>query len=372
LDPPVRRLSERVQWFGRRLKGRGVPVTTTGLQDALKSLTCIRMTRKDDFKIALRANLVSRMEDLGLFEQEFERFWTLQNEKGERPLNRPEFQCADSGGGPGQDPGGQTDNPRKAGFRYNRKERLALRDFKDWEIADWPEASAWLDRWVHPFLIRLTRRYTAGGGSLLEIRKMLHRSLRSGGEVLDLAYRQKRPKPRRLIFLADVSGSMEPYSRLFFLFVQAWMRTPLPVEIFAFSTRLTRLTPWLRHWSREELLDTVGQRVPQWSSGTRIGEALEGFIAKFGNKLLGRRSLPVIFSDGWDLGDPARLRLALGRLRRRCPKLFWLNPLMGGPEYQPLCLGMATALPFIDRLLPAHNLQALERTFRQLEEWVVP
>jgi uncharacterized protein len=365
-DFPDGRLSAQMSWFGRRLKRRGLPVTNTGLRDGLRSLACIDLTRKDDFRTALEANLVFRKGDLPLFEEEFDRFWTLWDKKEEKPRRRQDIRRADTAREQGEDPKGRPAGQSTAGLRYSREERLARRDFKDWEISDWREASAWLDRWVHPFLIRYTRRYEAGGGPLLEIRKMLRRSLRSGGEMLDLAYRQRRPRPRRLIFLADVSGSMEPYGRFFFLFVQAWMQTALPVEIFAFSTRVTRLTPWIRARSREEVLETVRQRVPQWSGGTRIGEALEGFSREFGNKLLGRRSLVVIFSDGWDLGDPIRLRQALSRLKGRCHKLFWLNPLMGCPEYRPVCQGMAAALPFIDRLLPAQHLLSLALVARHL------
>lgn len=370
-DFPSGRISEQMSWFGRRLKMTGLPVTHTGLGDALRSLTCIDLARKDDFQAALQANLVFRKEDLPLFKEEFERFWTLRDGEEEKPLRRREVHQADTAEEQVEDPEGERAGRWTVGFQYSREERLAQRDFKDWEISDWQEASAWLDRWVHPFLIRLTRRYESGRGPLLEIRKMLRRSLRCGGEVLDLAYRQKRAKPRRLIFLADVSGSMEPYGRFFFLLVQAWMQTPWPVEIFAFSTRLTRLTPWIRTRSREEIMESVQKKAPQWSSGTRIGESLDLFIKEYGHKLLGRRDLLVIFSDGWDLGDPIRLRQALSRLKRRCHTLLWLNPLMGGPDYQPLCQGMATALPFIDRLLPAHNLKALEWISRRLEAPVV-
>ncbi|MCU0580518.1 MAG: VWA domain-containing protein, partial [Desulfobacterota bacterium] len=363
---PEGRLSEQMARFGRRLKSKGLPVSHTGLRDALRSLACIDLSRKEDFRTALEANIVVRVTDLPIFHKEFELFWTWGEGKAEEPGDPWDSLLGARAEEQGEDPEGGSQGPRISGLRYSREESLAQRDFKDWELSDWPEAAAWLDRWVHPFLPRRTRRYEAGRGPFLEIRKTLRRSLRSGGEMMDLAYRQKRPRPRRLIFLADVSGSMEPYGRFFLLFVRAWMRTPLPVEIFAFSTRLTRLTPWISARSPGDILETVRQRVPQWSGGTRIGEALEGFQREFGGKLLGRRSLLVIFSDGWDLGDPLRLRRALSRLKRRCYRLFWLNPLMGCPEYQPVCQGMATALPFVDRLLPAQHLLALAQAGKHL------
>ena len=197
---------------------------------------------------------------------------------------------------------------------------------------------------------------------------MLRQSLRSGGDLINLFYQQKKVKPRRLIFLADVSGSMERYVRFFFLFVRACFKYSFPVEILVFSTRLTRLTPWFKSRKMEDVFEAVKANVPQWSSGTRIGESMDQFMREFGRKLLGTRSLVLIFSDGWDLGEPETLRGALSRLRRRCHQLLWLNPLMGCPDYQPICRGMAAALPLVDRLLPAHNLNALAEVVQTVEE----
>ncbi len=369
---PAGLLSEQMQLFGRRLQDRGLSVTTGGLRDALRSLACIGLGRRDDFRTALETNLVCHKEDLTLFDQEFDRFWGLLDKGDGRGLPLQAIAAADGTGASGEEPTGTQAKQKAAGALYSRNERLAEKDFKDWAASDWPEASAWLHHWVQPFLIRITRRYEPGQGHLLEIRKTLRASLRTGGDPLDLAFRKRRTKPRPLIILADVSGSMEPYARFFFLFVRAWMRLPLPVEIFAFSTRLTRLTPWIRSRDWEEVLETMRQRVPQWSGGTRIGESLELFLKEFSNKLPGRRSLVVIFSDGWDLGDPVRLREALTRLKGRCHKLLWLNPLMGSPEYQPVCQGMAAALPFVDRLLPIHNVSALNRMACTLEALLSP
>jgi uncharacterized protein with von Willebrand factor type A (vWA) domain len=177
-----------------------------------------------------------------------------------------------------------------------------------------------------------------------------------------LAFRRKKVKPRRLIFLADVSGSMEPYGRFFFLLLQAWLKAPFPVEFFAFSTRLTYLTPLIKSRKMEEVGEIVSRHVPQWSSGTRIGESLEQFLRTYGKKLLGTRSLVLVFSDGWDLGEPEVLQEAMRRIRRRSHKILWLNPLMGCPDYQPICRGMAAALPWVDRLLPFHNLKTLSES----------
>jgi uncharacterized protein with von Willebrand factor type A (vWA) domain len=355
------RLSGKVHRFGRRLKSLGVPVTISGMRDALQSLVYVDLYRKADFEIALRANLISRKEDLALFEGEFEQFWRsleIPEEHGPPEESGAGFSLwpADPGCGEEELPAGE----KKTGGLFSRAEVLAEKDFQAWEDDDWQEVSRWVQHWVLPLISRCSLRYRSSQrGSRLEIRKMLRRSLGVGGDLTALAFRRKKIKPRRLIFLADVSGSMEPYGRFFFLFLQAWLKAPFPVEIFAFSTRLTYLTPLIQSRKMEEVGEIVTGHVPQWSGGTRIGESLEQFLRTYGKKRLGTRSLILIFSDGWDLGDPEVLREALRRIRRRSHKILWLNPLMGCPDYQPICRGMAAALPWVDRLLPAHNLKAL-------------
>ena len=365
------RLSGRVHRFGRRLKSLGVPVTISGVRDALQSLVYVDLSRKTDFEIALRANLIFRKEDLGLFEAEFEQFW--------RSLEIPEEQgpAEESGVRPSlwpADLGSAEEEVRaveeKTGGLFSRADVLAEKDFKAWKEDDWQEVSRWVHHWVRPLINRCSLRFRSSPrGSRLEIRKMLRRSLRVGGDLTTLTFRRKKIKPRRLVFLTDVSGSMEPYGRFFFLFLQAWLKAPFPVEIFAFSTRLTYLTPLIKSKKMEEVGEIVSKHVPQWSSGTRIGESLEQFIRTYGKRFLGSRSLILIFSDGWDLGDPAILGEAMSRIRRRSHKILWLNPLMGCPDYQPICQGMAAALPWVDRLLPAHNLNALAGAVHTVEKW---
>ena len=362
-------ISRRVHRFGRRLKSLGIPVTISGVRDALHSLVYVDLSRKADFAIALRANLICRKEDLGLFEAEFEHFWRSQGipeQEGPKEESgvRPGFGSEDPGRGEEE----VTPVKKRAGVLFSHAEVLAEKDFQVWEEDDWQEVSRWTAHWIRPLINRCSLRFQSSHrGSRLEIRKMFRRSLRVGGDLTALAFRRKKIKPRRLIFLADVSGSMEPYGRFFFLFVQAWLNTSFPVEIFAFSTRLTYLTRWLKSKKMEELGEIVSAQVPQWSSGTRIGESLEQFQRIYGPKLLGARSILLIFSDGWDLGDPALLREAMRRLRRRSYKILWLNPLMGCPDYQPICQGMAAALPWVDRLLPAHNLRALAGVVNTIE-----
>jgi uncharacterized protein len=359
--PAQERLSERVLRFGRRLKSRGVAVTLTGVRDALGSLRYLDLSLKVDFETALRANLISRQEDLGVFETEFEVFWhSLEEPEGQEPGEdfgvRINGETADPGSGEELTAGGR----RSTGRLGSRAEALAEKDFQDWNAEDRPQVCRWVEQWIRPLIQRCSLRYhSSHRGPSLDIRKMLRRSIQFGGDLTAPVYRRKKIKPRRLIFLADVSGSMEPYGLVFFQFLRAWLKAPFLVEVFAFSTRLTYLTPLIKSRRMADVEEVVSAHVPQWSSGTRIGESLERFLRVYGRRLLGTRSLVLIFSDGWDQGDPEVLRQALTRIRRRSHKILWLNPLMGCPDYQPICQGMATALPLVDRLLPFYDLSTL-------------
>ncbi len=189
----------------------------------------------------------------------------------------------------------------------------------------------------------------------------MRRNLRYGGEIFDWAEREPKRKPRPLVIIADVSGSMERYTRLLLLFTYGLARAlEQKVEAFVFSTRLTRITRQLRERNLERALREVSHAVPDWSGGTRIGEALRSFNFDWGRRVLGRGALTLVISDGWDCGDPQVLRDEIARLQRSSRRLIWLNPLLGSPDYEPLTRGIQTALPYIDDFLPVHNLASLE------------
>jgi hypothetical protein len=215
---------------------------------------------------------------------------------------------------------------------------------------------------------RQTRRRRPGHGRLLDLRRTLRKNLRYGGELLDWAEREPKVKPRPLVIIADVSGSMERYTRLLLLFTYGLAKAlEQKVEAFVFSTRLTRITQQLRERNLERALREVSLAVPDWSGGTRIGEALQDFNFKWGRRVLGRGALTLVISDGWDCGDVEVLRDEISRLQRSSRRLIWLNPLLGSPDYEPLTRGIQAALPFIDDFLPVHNLASLHDLASHLE-----
>jgi len=197
---------------------------------------------------------------------------------------------------------------------------------------------------------------------------VLRHNFRYGGELLEWHYKNIRSLPRSLVVLADISGSMERYSRLLLYFLHS-LNAGLEqnVEAFVFSTRLTRITHLLEVKSVDAALRQVTQAVPDWSGGTRIGEVLKTFNFAWSRRVLRHSSVVILISDGWDRGDSTLLRMEMARLQRSCYRLIWLNPLLGSDEYEPLTRGMHTALPFIDDFLPVHNLASLEELGQRLQ-----
>ncbi len=200
-----------------------------------------------------------------------------------------------------------------------------------------------------------------GKGNLVDLRRTLRSSLRSEGEIFSWSYREQKTKPRPLVVIADISGSMERYTRLLLHFIYG-MKSGLtqPVEAFVFSTRLTRITRPLQIRDLDLALKNVGNLVNDWAGGTRIGESLKTFNFEWGRRVLGRGAIVLIISDGWDRGDADLLKGEMARLKRNCNRLIWLNPLLGAKEYEPLTRGIQAALPYIDNFLPVHNLASLE------------
>jgi hypothetical protein len=204
------------------------------------------------------------------------------------------------------------------------------------------------------------RRSPDPRGDVLDLRRMLRRSLRSGGDPVDQPWRSRKVVPRKLVVLCDVSGSMDAYARALLIFLHSLVGSGHGVEAFAFGTRLTRLTGDLATRDPEAALRSATERSVDWGSGTRIGGSLAELNAVYGRRALLRGAVVVIVSDGWERDDPGLIAREMAKLARAAYAVVWVNPLKGSPEYEPLAGGMRAALPFVDRFLPGHNLRSLE------------
>ena len=374
--------------FGRVLHGLGLEVNPGRMVDVLAALQEINITRKADFYYTLRSFLVKRKEHLPLFEAAFDQFWR-------KPQGDESFSLADLlqfrpspppapdvplvvppalEPSPTAPPPTAEDEPDlqqviEVTQTFSQRERLRHQDFGELSAAELTELKQMMSELVWQLGQRRTRRWVRshGRGRQLDLRRTLRHNLRYGGELLHWARQEPKIKPRPLIILADVSGSMERYTRLFIHFFYGLAQgLSQPVEVFLFSTRLTRITRQLGHKEVDKALDEVGTAVHDWAGGTRIGDALKTFNFDWSRRVLRGGAIVLFISDGWDRGEPALLGQELGRLHKLCHRLIWLNPLLGSAEYEPLTRGMMAALPHLDDFLPVHNLVSLEQLAQHL------
>jgi uncharacterized protein with von Willebrand factor type A (vWA) domain len=359
--------------FCRLLRARGIPVTSGGARDALRALEQVDLADRDEMRLALRAVLASSPREVAAFDALFDAFWGGPagglggaDDETEAPLvgarfpkppqETPEFagwtEHGEGGGEPLGLPG------------LSDVESLGTKDFSAFTASELDEVERLAARLARKLATRRSRRAgPPGPRGRVDLRRTLRRSL-TRGEPVELVRRERKLQKTKLAVLCDVSGSMDLYSRLLLQFLHALQNHLGRVETFVFSTRLERITERLGGRSYRQALDELG-RLKGWSGGTKIGESLTAFLAGW-RRLLDRDTVVLILSDGWDTGDPALLVEALIEMKRRAPKIVWLNPLLGNPDYEPLTQGMAAALPHVDAFLPAHNLESLRDLARHL------
>ncbi len=368
--------------FGRVLRSLGVDVNPAGTIDLVAAMEFISIGRRSDFYHAARSLLVHRREDMAPFDEAFEIFWRSRDgapssselrmlgERRRRLRPRvipPSLREAPASGAGDTAPGDDGPPLIEATLTFSEQEMLRRKDFGDLTGEELEAVKLLLSEIVWRVQQRRTRRLRPGRGRLLDLRRTLRLNLRYGGELLDWAERERKVKPRPLVIIADVSGSMERYTRLLLLFTYGLAKAlEQRVEAFVFSTRLTRITRQLKERNLDRALAEVSRTVPDWSGGTRIGQALRTFNFEWGRRVLSGGAVTLVISDGWDCGDVDLLSDEMARLQRTSRRLIWLNPLLGSPGYEPLTRGIQAALPYIDDFLPVHNLSSFEDLARHL------
>ena len=374
-------LAVNVLAFGRLLRALGLEVPATRSRDALTAVSTVGVSRRSDVYHALRATLVSRAADLPIFDGAFTAFWRDHDGLAQRRATGDAYGRTSERAevvGPEVDTAGSlerdaidsepSDGPPAGTIRtWSGTETLRDQDFADVTPAELDQMRAILSALAWTPGVRRTRRWTPGAGARVDLRRAWRESLRSG-ELLRLPTRVRTTRARPLVLLADVSGSMERYSRMLLHFAYALQRRHRRVEVLLFSTRLTRVTRELTRGSVDAAVSAVSRRVPDWSGGTRIGDALRTFHVRWARSVLSRRPVVLVVSDGWDRGEPQAFREQVARLQRSCHRLIWLSPLLGTADYQPLTRGLVAALPYVDDFLPARTLRNLEDLARHLND----
>lgn len=380
--------------FARRLRKAGIKVGTGHVMEMLHALEVVGMQRKSDVKASLQAIAVYRPDQIPVFEAEFDAFWKdllkaqsplfdmrvlpddeqkqppqerdrdtqerkktedLDGEAEETTLSISADEVADS-----EESEDHEASPEDV-IMFSADEALRKKDFGQYTPDEIARARRVMERINWRLGTRKTRRMErAHKGESFDQRAMLRSALRQGGIPLDLKYRKRKEKMRPLVLICDISGSMDRYARTLLQFVHTLESGLDNVEVFVFSTRLTRITRELRKRDVDQAITDVVNAVDDWSGGTRIGEAIRDFNFRWSRRVLRSNATVVLISDGWDRGDPFLLGEEIARLQRSCRRLIWLNPLLGAAGYQPLTQGIKAALPYVDYFMPIHNLASLE------------
>jgi uncharacterized protein with von Willebrand factor type A (vWA) domain len=362
-------LVRNVLLFGDLLRRSGLGSHAGAMPDALRAVEAVGVARRDDVRSALRALLVHRHENLARFDEAFDVFWRAHEEsRGGLPLfslgERPRVTATRADAVTLQPDDGDAASAsapiRLAIGAYSAADVSRTKDFADFSAAELARAEVVLRDLGWDLARRRTRRWRPSSRGAADLRRIVARNLKHGGELVDVPRRSRVLKPRPLVVIADVSGSMDRYSRMLLHFIAGVMRGAARVESFVFATRLTRLTRAARERRFGSSAARLIREVQDWGGGTRIGEALRAFNLRWARRVMRNGPVVLIVSDGWDRGEPSLLAREIERLRRGSRRLIWLNPLLGAQGYEPLTRGMQAALPHIDNFMPAHNLQSLE------------
>jgi uncharacterized protein with von Willebrand factor type A (vWA) domain len=378
-----RTLGAAVTRFAALLRAQALPVTLVQVLDAVRALDHLDLSDRQEIYLGLRALFVSRPEETPVFDRCFEAFWRAES-VGEHGI--PGLLTAGAGGEvpPLELPGGGTQqretlaldtwgDDEEAGDDAGEPLGVpAVSDAESLEGQDFATFAAdQLDEVLRLTILiarRLARRISRRRRPVRRRGRVdLRRTLRANlmrADLIELRFRARKRKKTKLVLLCDVSGSMDLYSRFLVQFLFAVQRVFRRVETFTFSTRLTRITEHLKSRSYRRVLRRLAE-VRDWSGGTRIGDSLVEFNREWG-RIVDKRTIVIVLSDGWDTGDPDVLAAELLRIKRRAGRVIWLNPLLGNPSYEPLTRGMAAALPLVDHFASAHNLASLRELANKL------
>ena len=343
--------------FSRRLHDAGLPVTPARSAGMARALELTRPIARRRLYWTLRSIVVTDPTQVPVFDAVFAGvFRGYETGSSEPPPAKAVPEQSGHVPSAGRGKRGEIEVPMA---RASAEERLSEKRFDALEPHELAHLYQLMSRLRLETPQRRTRRYEHGHGRRIDMRRTLRRSLRTAGDPIHLARRRRRVAPRRLVLLCDISGSMEPYARAYLQFLAGAAGASPNAEAFAFATRLTRLTRALGSRNPERAIQRAAETAPDWSSGTRIGDALKAFNDRHGRRGMARGAVVVILSDGWERGDPALVGRQMERLARLAHRIVWVNPRVSASAFSPQAGGMAAALPHCDALVSGHSFKAL-------------
>ncbi len=357
-------LSANVVAFCRLLRSEGLPIGLSEETDTMSALGSIHIEDPEEFRLTLRTILARNRKEQERFDHLFESYWRgkLQSDSTHLGLRKKiSF----------QNPKQSLLNPvlknwnegvekQEEGLSgYSPLELLKRKDFNGIKDEDFKETIETVNTLKKVLSTPRSLRYRKSlRHHLIDFRKTMRLSLRNAGEVIEVAYKERAPRPMNLVLLCDVSGSMENYSKFLISIIYSLQSVYNRIETFVFSTALTRLTAIIKRKNLKQVLQEISDSVPDWSGGTRIGECFQDLLESHSDKIT-RNTVVLILSDGWDVGNVDLLEQSMKTIQNKAKRVIWLNPLLGSSEYEPSCSGMQRTLPYIDDFLPAYNLKSL-------------
>ena len=377
----IERPLELVVELASELRRAGLPVSTGQTLDLTETFEVVGFTNPADTRSAARAVLARFPEDYPAIDAAVASFYrkltggradslagfpSISQDISAQPADAEEVEILAVADG-AEETAGATESA--SAVSYSARDALRRKDFAQYTEEEVQAAKRLLRsmRWQPP--VRQSRRKKrAAHARELDMRRLLRRSLSRGGEVVEFPRRRRRQRPRAIVVLCDVSGSMDVYTRMALHFLHVLRSRLLQTEIFLFGTRLSHVTRALERRNPDEAVGRLAREVVDWAGGTRVGESIATFNRHWAKRVGAHGAVTIIISDGWDRGDVSQLSREMARLQRTSHRLMWLNPLLGTEGYQPLTQGMRAALPYIDDFIPAHNLLSLEDFARAIDE----
>jgi uncharacterized protein with von Willebrand factor type A (vWA) domain len=371
------RIADNILYFGRTLRKAGMRVGPASVRDAIDAVIATGIGSRDDFYWTLHSVFVKRHEDHAVFDEAFKLYWRsrelveklismfspvgIENRQKEKPragetrVSQALFE--------GKQPKQEVENPEvevDARFTLSGKEILRAKDFAQMTAQELREAKAEIARLRMPFDEVATRRFRSDThGGKIDPRAMMRMAMRTGGDLVLPKFRERRTIHPPLVILADISGSMSQYTRVFLHFLHAMTEERRRVHTFLFGTRLTNITRQMRHKDPDEALALCSGIVKDWSGGTRIGEALNMFNRQWSRRVLGQGAVVLLITDGLERDEVEGLSDAMERLHKSCRRLVWLNPLLRFEGFEARARGVRAMLAHVDELRAVHNLNAL-------------
>ncbi|TPJ42584.1 VWA domain-containing protein [Mesorhizobium sp. B2-5-13] len=372
------RIADNIVYFARTLRKAGMRVGPASVKDAIEAVLVAGIGSRDDFYWTLHAVLVSRHEDHATFDEAFRLFWksreliekllamfspmapdVRQKQKPRAAENRVS-QAMFEGHQKKQPPQEVPEIEVDARFTFSGNEVLRGKDFAQMNAAEMADARKAIAELRLPFDMVRTRRFKADAhGRRIDPRAMMRSAARTGGELILPKFRSVRETHPPLVVLADISGSMSQYTRIFLHFLHALTEKRRRVHTFVFGTRLTNLTRQMRHRDPDAALADCSAAVKDWSGGTRIGDTLAEFNLVWSRRVLGQGAVVLLITDGLERDDVMGLSEEMERLHKSCRRLIWLNPLLRFDGFQARARGVKAMLPHVDEFRSVHNLEAL-------------